>query len=138
MAEVKVNPCQTIEELSNTLNQPWSIIQEYLQQIGKVSRAGVWVPHNLSEENKSNRSTTFNSLLQRHNTEAFFDRLISGDKKWVLYDNLKRERQWLPTNEPYKVLLNQVYIPKRHFCVFGGVFAESFISKTVNADIYYK
>ena len=71
-AEVEANPCQTIEELSNTLNQPCSTIQEHLQQIGKVSRAGVWVPHNLSEENKANRSTTCNLLLQRHNTEAFF------------------------------------------------------------------
>jgi len=41
---MEANPCQTIEELSNTLNQPWSIIQEHLQQIGKVSRAGVLGP----------------------------------------------------------------------------------------------
>ncbi|XP_046819195.1 histone-lysine N-methyltransferase SETMAR-like [Vespa crabro] len=80
-AEVEANPCQTIEELSNTLNQPWSTIQEHLQQIGKISRAGVWVPHNLSEENKANRSITCNVLLQRHHTELFFDRLITGDEK---------------------------------------------------------
>ncbi|XP_043501569.1 histone-lysine N-methyltransferase SETMAR-like [Polistes fuscatus] len=98
-AEVEANPCQTIEELSNSLNQPWSTIQEHLKQIGKVSRAGVWVPHNLSEQNKANRSITCNLLLQRHNTEAFFDRLITGDEKWVLYDNPKRKRQWLSPNE---------------------------------------
>ena len=46
--EVEANLCQTIEELSNTLNQHWSTIQEHLQQIGKVCRAGVWVPHILS------------------------------------------------------------------------------------------
>ncbi|XP_047366072.1 histone-lysine N-methyltransferase SETMAR-like [Vespa velutina] len=80
-AEVEANSCQTIEELSNTLNQPWSIIQEYLQQIRKINRAGVWVHHNLSEENKANRSITCNVLLQRHHTEPFFDRLITGDKK---------------------------------------------------------
>ncbi|XP_076655441.1 histone-lysine N-methyltransferase SETMAR-like [Halictus rubicundus] len=51
-AEVKANPCQTIEELSNTLNQHKSTIQRHLEQIGKVSRAGVWISHNLSEENK--------------------------------------------------------------------------------------
>ncbi|KOX68102.1 Histone-lysine N-methyltransferase SETMAR [Melipona quadrifasciata] len=61
-AKVEANPCQTIEE---------SIIQEHLQQIGKVRRAGVWVPHNLSEENKANRFTTCNLLLQRHNTEGW-------------------------------------------------------------------
>ncbi|KZC14201.1 Histone-lysine N-methyltransferase SETMAR [Dufourea novaeangliae] len=90
-AEVEANPCQTIEDLSNTLNQPWSTIHEHLQEIRKVSRAGVWVPHNLSGENKANRSTTCNLLLQRYNTEAFFDHLIIEAEKWVLYDNKKFE-----------------------------------------------
>ena len=91
--EVEANLCQTIKELSNTLKQTWSTTQEHLQQIGKVCRAGVWVLHNLSEENKTNQSTTCNLLLQQHNSRAFFDCLITGDKKWVLYDNSKRKRQ---------------------------------------------
>ncbi|XP_047146310.1 histone-lysine N-methyltransferase SETMAR-like [Hydra vulgaris] len=99
-AEVDANPCQTIEELSNTLNQPWSTIQEHLHQIGKISRAGVWVPHNLSVQNKANRSNTCNALIQQHHAEPFLDRLVTGDEKWVLYDNPKRKRQWLSPNEP--------------------------------------
>lgn len=66
-SEVEANPCQTIEQLSNTLNQPWSAIQEHFLQISTASRAGVWVPLNLSGENKVNRSTTCNLSLQRHN-----------------------------------------------------------------------
>ncbi|CAG9584904.1 unnamed protein product [Danaus chrysippus] len=42
-AEVEANPCQTIEELSNSLNKPWSTIQEHLKQIGKQ----VTLPYNL-------------------------------------------------------------------------------------------
>ncbi|GFW73908.1 histone-lysine N-methyltransferase SETMAR [Trichonephila clavipes] len=84
-AQVEANPCQTIKELSNALYQPWSTIQEHLQLIGKINRAGVWVPHNLSEENRANRSTTCNILLQRYNTEPFLDRLITADEKWVPY-----------------------------------------------------
>ncbi|XP_078051815.1 histone-lysine N-methyltransferase SETMAR-like, partial [Augochlora pura] len=76
-AQVGANPCQTIAELPNTLKQPWSTIQEHLNQIGKESRAGVW----------------------RHHTEAFFDSLITGDEKWVLYDNPKRKRQQLSPNK---------------------------------------
>lgn len=34
-------------ELSNTFNQSWWTIQDYLQQIDKVCRTGVWVPQNL-------------------------------------------------------------------------------------------
>ncbi|GFX75083.1 histone-lysine N-methyltransferase SETMAR [Trichonephila clavipes] len=65
MAQVEANPCQTIEYLTNNLNQPSSTIQELFQQIGKTIRAGVWVPYSLSEENRANRSTTCNLLLQR-------------------------------------------------------------------------
>ncbi|GFU01888.1 histone-lysine N-methyltransferase SETMAR [Trichonephila clavipes] len=99
-AQVKANPCQAIEELSNALNQPWSTIQEHLQQIGRTNRAGVWVPHNLSEENRANQTTTCNLLLQRYNTEPFFDHLITADEKWVLYDNPKHKIQWLSPNKP--------------------------------------
>ncbi|PRD34822.1 UNVERIFIED_CONTAM: hypothetical protein NCL1_13455 [Trichonephila clavipes] len=56
--QVEANLCQIIEELSNALNQSWFTI--LLQ-----TKAGVWVPHNLSEENRANRSTTCNLLLQR-------------------------------------------------------------------------
>lgn len=42
---MEANPCQTIEELSDKLNTPWSTIQEHLKQIGKVKREGVCVPH---------------------------------------------------------------------------------------------
>lgn len=141
-AEVEANPCQTIEELSNTLHQPWSTIQEHLQQIGKVSRAGVWVPHQLSEENKANRSNTCNLLLQRHNTEPFLDRLITGDEKWVLYDNPRRKRQWLsPTETPRSTAKPGLHPKKALLCVWWSVrgivhFEVLKPGQTVNADLY--
>ena len=88
--EVVANSGQTSKELSNTLNQPWLTIQVHLQQINKVIRTGVLVLLNLSEENK---------LLQQPNTEAFFDCLITGDEKWVLYDNSECKKQWISLNE---------------------------------------
>lgn len=51
-AEVEANPCQTIEKLPNTFNQLWSNIQEHLQQIEYISKAGIL--HNPSEKNKTN------------------------------------------------------------------------------------
>ena len=78
-AEVEINPYQTIEELSNTLNQPLSAIQYHW--IGKVSRASVLVPYDVFQENKINQSITCNLLLQRHNAGAYFDHLIIGDEK---------------------------------------------------------
>ncbi|GFT81855.1 histone-lysine N-methyltransferase SETMAR [Trichonephila clavipes] len=123
-------------------NQPWLTIQEHLQQIGKTNRAGVWVPHNLSEENRANRSTTCNLLLQRYNTEPFFDRLITADEKWVLYDNPKRKRQWLSPKEPLRRAAKPGLHPKKALlCVWWGIhgivhFEVLKPGKIVNADLY--
>ncbi|GFX57967.1 histone-lysine N-methyltransferase SETMAR [Trichonephila clavipes] len=123
-------------------NQPWSSIQEHLQQIGKTNRAGVWVPHNLFEENRANRSTTCNSLLQRYNTELFFDRLITADEKWVLYDNPKRKTQWLSPNEPSRRTSKPGLHPKKTLlCVWWSIreivhFEVLKPGETVNADLY--
>ncbi|GFV23579.1 histone-lysine N-methyltransferase SETMAR [Trichonephila clavipes] len=111
--QVEANPRQTIEKLSNALNKPWSIIQEHLQQIGKTNRAGAWVPHNMSEGNRANRSTICNVLLQRYNTEPLFGRLITADAKWILYDNPKCKRQWLSPNEPPRKTAKPGLHPKK-------------------------
>ncbi|XP_047366075.1 histone-lysine N-methyltransferase SETMAR-like [Vespa velutina] len=121
-AEVEANSCQTIEKLSNTLNQPWSTIQEHLQQIRKISRAGVWVHHNLAEENKANRSITCNVLLQRHHTEP----------------------QWLSPNElPRSTAKPGLHPKKALLCVWWSIrgivhFEVLKPGQTVNADLYCK
>ncbi|GFW37186.1 mariner Mos1 transposase [Trichonephila clavipes] len=133
--------CQTIEELSNALNQPWSTIQKHLQNI-KTNRAGVWVQHNLSEENRANRSTTCNLLLQRYNTGPFFDRLINADKTWVLYNNPGRKRQRLSPNEPSRRTAKPGLHPKKAFlCTWWGIhlivnFEVLKPEEAVKADLY--
>ncbi|KAK4873457.1 hypothetical protein RN001_015486 [Aquatica leii] len=141
-AEVKTNPCQTIEELSNTFNQSWSTIQKHLYQIGKISRASVWVPHNLSEQNKANRSTTCNAKIQRHHAKPFLDCLVTGDEKWVLYNKPKRKRQWLSLNEPARSTAKPRLHPKKALlCVCWSIrgivhFEVLNPGQTVNADFY--
>ncbi|GFT21119.1 histone-lysine N-methyltransferase SETMAR [Trichonephila clavipes] len=121
-----------------------STMQEHLQQIGKTNRASVWVPHNLSEENRANRSTTCNLLLQWCNTESFLDRSITADEKWVLYDNPKRKGQWLSPNEPSRRTAKPGLRPKKALlCIWWGIreivhFEVFKPGETVNADLYCK
>ncbi|GFW28318.1 histone-lysine N-methyltransferase SETMAR [Trichonephila clavipes] len=141
-AQVESNSCQTIEKLTNALNQPWLTIQEHLHQIDKISRSGVWVPHNLSEENRANRSTTCNLLLQWYNTEPFFDRLITADEKCVLYDNPKCKRHLISPNEPPGRTAKPGLHPKKALlCIWWGIrrivhFEVLKPGETVNADLH--
>ncbi|GFW05763.1 histone-lysine N-methyltransferase SETMAR [Trichonephila clavipes] len=111
-AQVEANPCQTIEELSNALNQPCSTIQEHLRPIGK----------------KKSRTV--------------FDRLITADEKWVLYNNPKRKRQWLSPKEPPRRTAKPGLHPKKALlCVWWGIreiihFEVLKPGEIVNVDLY--
>uniref|UniRef100_A0A915CNG8 Transposase n=1 Tax=Ditylenchus dipsaci TaxID=166011 RepID=A0A915CNG8_9BILA len=53
----------------------------------------VWlVPHELTQQNKDNRVTTFTALLERHEQRPFLHHLITGDEKWILFRNFKRKK----------------------------------------------
>ena len=142
LSVVEANPCQTIEELLDKLNSPWSTVQEHLKQIGKVNREGVWVPHSLSEENKANRSITCNLLLQRHKAEPLFDRVVTGDEKWVLYDNPKCKRQWLfPKQTPVPTRKPGLHPKKALLCVWWNIqgiihFEVLEPGQTITSDLY--
>ncbi|PRD31669.1 UNVERIFIED_CONTAM: Histone-lysine N-methyltransferase SETMAR [Trichonephila clavipes] len=139
---VSDNRTQHLTNTLNALNQPWSTIQEHVQRIGKTKRVDVWVPHNLFEENRANRYTTSNLLLQRYYTEPFLDRLITADEKWVLYDNPKRRSQWLSPKEPPRRTAKPGLHPKKAlFCIWWGIrgivhFEVLKPEETVNADLY--
>ncbi len=64
-AEVESDPRQTIQELAEKLNTPWSTVKDHLHQIGKVNRRGIWVPHQLSAEIKAMRTKTDPTKDQR-------------------------------------------------------------------------
>ncbi|GFT73976.1 histone-lysine N-methyltransferase SETMAR [Trichonephila clavipes] len=128
--------------VKESYNQPWSTIQEHFQKIGKTNRVGVWVPQNSSEENRANRSTTCYLLLQRYNTEPFFDCSITSEVKWVLYDNPKRKRMWLSPNKPPRRIAKPGLHPKKSLlCIWRGIrgivhFEVLKPGETVDADLY--
>ncbi|GFU42684.1 histone-lysine N-methyltransferase SETMAR [Trichonephila clavipes] len=54
-----------------------------------------WVPHALLEVHKQQRVTACLLLLSRHRSSSIFNRVLTSDEKWVLYDTPKRFKQWL-------------------------------------------
>ncbi|VDP02150.1 unnamed protein product [Heligmosomoides polygyrus] len=55
-----------------------------------------WVPHELSEEQRSRRYEISSALLLRNETDPFLDRIVTCDEKWIMYDNRRRSAQWSP------------------------------------------
>ena len=55
-----------------------------------------WVPYELTPRNVERRFSTCEMLLARHKGKGFLNRIITGDEKWIQYDNPKRKKSWGP------------------------------------------
>ena len=57
------------------------------------------MPHELTARNLINRIEICDTLLKRNEMEPFLKRLITGDEKWIRYENVKRKRSWSKRGE---------------------------------------
>jgi len=63
-----------------------------LHTMGKIQKEGRWVSHELCEDNKQRQRDTALTLLSKFWKKDFLHKIITGDEKWILYDNLKRRK----------------------------------------------
>ena len=68
-----------------------STVHLHLQQLGYVNKLNVWVPHELKEIHLTKRISKCNSLLNCNQNNPFLKRIITGDEKWNVYDNVVRK-----------------------------------------------
>jgi len=66
----------------------------------KVQKEGKWIPHELSEDNKNRRRDTAFTLLSKFQKKDFLQKIITGNDKWILYDNSKRKKSWVDSGQP--------------------------------------
>ncbi|XGW02703.1 hypothetical protein V3C99_014603, partial [Haemonchus contortus] len=88
------DPYLTTRELGARLGFAFKPIAIGLEKLGKTSKLGRRVPRELSDYDLSRRVITCTSLLTLQKKRHFLNSLITGDEKWVLYDNPVRKRQW--------------------------------------------
>ena len=77
------------------LNKPFLTV--FGRLVWKYSR---WVPHELSRKNLDDRVVICTSLLARSKIEPFLNRMITGDKKWITYNNIVRKRAYCELGKP--------------------------------------
>ena len=60
------------KQLADQLNVTREAVSIRLKAMGKIQKAGKWVPHQLNETQQENRKTSCEMALARHKTSHFF------------------------------------------------------------------
>ena len=125
----------SVRFLAACLNIGKSTVHEILtQDLALRNVSSVWVPHNLSEENKAcrvNCAKQIRRLFFQEGMEAFCDKLVVQDETWVYLkgqQNKQQNRCWLQADQPRpqvvrrslsdkKVMLLVAFTPSKRFSI---------------------
>ena len=136
------NSCQTQQELALELGVAQSTISERLHAMGKIRKLGKWVPHQLDENQLNARITACTKHLAEHKKHSFLSRIVTGDEKWVYYDNPKRKADYVDPGQPSTAQAKRdIHCQKLMLCIWwdqkGVVYYELLKpNETVNKERY--
>lgn len=139
---IENNHHYTTREIAEIINVSHQTVANHLHTLGYVSRYDIWVPHNLSEKNLMDRISICDLLLKRNENVPFLKRMITGDEKWIVYNNVERKRSWgkrdkLPQTTPKQ----NIHAKKVMLCIWwdskGVVYYELLPqNQTINSNKY--
>ncbi|XP_012062024.1 PREDICTED: histone-lysine N-methyltransferase SETMAR-like [Atta cephalotes] len=91
-ALVQANKHSTVRELATSLKVSVGSVHDHLKSLGFVKKLDVWVPHELKEIHLTNPMSVCDQLIKREENDPFLKRMIMGDEKWIVYNNISRKR----------------------------------------------
>lgn len=132
----------TSRELAQKFGVSHTAILHHLEEIGKISKLDVWVPHKLTDFDRQRRLDACLTLMSRKRRFEWLNNLITADEKWCLFSNINRKRSWTDkgaTAQPQPKA--DVHQKKLLLCVWwdvkGVIYWEMLErNQTINSDLY--
>ncbi|GFW70985.1 histone-lysine N-methyltransferase SETMAR [Trichonephila clavipes] len=131
----------TTREIAENLHVSHTYIENHLKQLGYVQKLDTRVPHELKETQHINSC----HLLKKSNENSpFLKRLITGDEKWVIYNNIKRKRSWSRPGEPTQTIskadIHQKQVLLSVWWDYKGIVYFELLpsNRTINIDVYFE
>jgi len=62
--------------------------------MGMIQKQGNWVPYELKPRDIERRFFTYEHLIQRQQKKGFLHWIVTGDQKWIFYDNPKKKKYY--------------------------------------------
>ena len=84
------NPHLTTRDIADELQIAIQSVSNHIRKIGYVSRLDRLGPHDLTEAQLACRTEICDSLIKREKNLPFLKSVVTGDEKWIVYNNIKR------------------------------------------------
>lgn len=94
IATLEEDSFQTQQQLAELFGVIQQAISLRLKAIGVIQKQRNWVAYELKPRDIERRFCMCEQLLQRHKRKSFLHRIVTGDEKWIQYDNPKRKKSW--------------------------------------------
>ena len=124
------------------LKIPKSTIDRHIQHLGLVKKLDIWIRHELKEIHLIKRINACDLHLKRNEFDPFFKRIITGDKKGIVYNSVLRKGSWSKRDKSpettSKAELHQKKIMLSVWCDWKGVVFFELLprNQTINSDVY--
>ncbi|XP_078051627.1 histone-lysine N-methyltransferase SETMAR-like, partial [Augochlora pura] len=105
---------ENVDKIAEIIDVDWhvssrSIVRElkidhetvlnHLHKAGFKKKLDVWMPHRLTQKTMMVRISICNVLAKRNEIDLFLERMVTGNEKWIAYDNIVRKRSWSKPGE---------------------------------------
>ena len=87
LKRIEVDRYISFRDISTELNIDHKTVLNHLHKTGYQKKVDTWAPHELTLKNLMDRVFICESRLKRNEIEPFLKRMITGDEKWITYDN---------------------------------------------------
>ncbi|GBP74884.1 Mariner Mos1 transposase [Eumeta japonica] len=95
-----IDSCESLQELATSLAVVLSTVGKRLKTMGMIQKQGYWVPYELKLRDIERRFLTCELLLERQKRKDFLHQIVTGDEKWIHFDNPKRRKSWVKPDQP--------------------------------------
>ncbi|GFW22258.1 histone-lysine N-methyltransferase SETMAR [Trichonephila clavipes] len=85
---IEVDRHVSSRSISQELNIDHKTVLSHLCKVRLKKKLHVWVPHQLTPKNMMDRISICETLAKRNEIDPFLKRMVTGDEKWVPYNNI--------------------------------------------------
>ncbi|GFT63303.1 histone-lysine N-methyltransferase SETMAR [Trichonephila clavipes] len=96
---IEVDRLLNSRSITQELKIDHKTILNHLREVVLKRKLDVWVPHQLTPTNMMDRISICEALVKWNETDPFLKRMVTGDEKWVPYDNIVQKRSWSKRGE---------------------------------------